>query len=365
VLGTAGTRGVLEGLSRFGLVNAIKIPTNVAIIIAPVFVLPFSDNLYPITAVLVASRALAFLSYFYLCFHFLPGLKKLLRPNATHIKKLLNFGSWLTVTSIVGSLMALGYVDRFLIGSMLTINSVTYYVTPFEIVTKLWAIPISMVGVMFPVFSAYTISHKEKLHALHQVAIKYILLILTPIVIAIIVLAKPFLRIWLGPAFPPQSALVLQILAVGVLMNAVGHVPYIAIQSLGRPDLTAKRHLWELPFYLIIMWYFIKTMGIIGAAATWLLWTVIDAVLLFQMVKAVMPRTQVSQKFHKWRLIAVIGTLFLLAYLSSIFPNIYLKIGLLTIILLTAIGLGWTLMIDNLEKTYIKDFIVRLWQKMI
>ena len=44
----------------------------------------------------------------------------------------------MTVSNIVSPLM--NSADRFLIGAILSMTAVAYYVTPYEVVTKLWII---------------------------------------------------------------------------------------------------------------------------------------------------------------------------------------------------------------------------------
>lgn len=48
------------------------------------------------------------------------------------------------------------------------------------------------------------------------------------------------LMLWLGSEFADNSTLVLQLLAVGVFINSLAHVPSGLEQGAGRPDLTAK-----------------------------------------------------------------------------------------------------------------------------
>ena len=56
-------------------------------------------------------------------------------------------------------------------------------------------------------------------------------------------------------------------LVFGVLINCVGFVPFGLLQGLGRPDLTAKFHLLELPFYALALWFLSSRLGLPGAGA--------------------------------------------------------------------------------------------------
>jgi hypothetical protein len=51
---------------------------------------------------------------------------------------------------------------------------------------------------------------------------------------------------WLASSSDRATA-VLQVLAVGVLVNCLARVPLTVLQAKGRPDLPAKYHLAELP----------------------------------------------------------------------------------------------------------------------
>jgi O-antigen/teichoic acid export membrane protein len=66
-----------------------------------------------------------------------------------------------------------------------------------------------------------------------------------------------------------------------VLLNALATVPYTLIQAAGRPDLTAKFHLIELPLHVVLAWLLVTRFGIAGAALAWTLRMAVDAALLF------------------------------------------------------------------------------------
>jgi len=53
------------------------------------------------------------------------------------------------------------------------------------------------------------------------------------------------------------------------------------VQGYGRPDIAAKFHLLELPFYLITLSLALRWYGIVGAAVAWTLRVTLDASLLF------------------------------------------------------------------------------------
>jgi len=161
-------------------------------------------------------------------------------------------------------------------------TAVAYYTAPYEAVTRLWIIPTSLIMALFPAFSALEgIGDRQRLGMLFARSVKYVLLVLGPIVLLLVLFAKEILQIWLGADFSTQSRLVLQILALGVLINSLAHSPFALLQGVGRPDIPAKFHLLELPIYIGLALLLISYWGIAGAAAAWTLRVSLDAFLLF------------------------------------------------------------------------------------
>lgn len=97
----------------------------------------------------------------------------------------------------------------------------------------------------------------------------------------IVTLAHEGLDLWLGAEFAQNSTRVLQWLVVGRFINGLAQIPFALIQSAGRPDLTAKLHFIELPFYLLIVWWLIGAYGIEGAAVAWVARVAVDTLILF------------------------------------------------------------------------------------
>ncbi|HLR31906.1 MAG TPA: oligosaccharide flippase family protein, partial [Fodinibius sp.] len=161
VLGSVGARGILEGQQRFTLVNAVKIPASIINYVGPLLMLPFSNQLHHIVLLLVAGRAGAFIIYLYFSFRDQPFLSPSAYPFFAWTKKLLNFGAWLTISNFISPIMM--YMDRFILGAILTMSAVAYYTTPYEMVSRIGIISGGFMGVMFPAFSVYSLNNRDKL----------------------------------------------------------------------------------------------------------------------------------------------------------------------------------------------------------
>lgn len=279
VISTAGFRGILEAQQKFGLLNIVRAPMGIAMFLAPVAVLPFTNSLTALIGAIVFARGLFLIAFIALALREMPALRDRFAFDKALLRPLFTFGGWMTVSNVVSPLMV--YVDRFLIGSILSLAAVAYYATPFEVATKLLIVPGALVGVMFPAFSVAMASDRIRGAKLYRRAAKYTGLFLFPVSLLLIVFGQNFLQLWLGSDFATHSTRVLQILSLGVLANGLAAVPFALIQGKGRADITGKLHLMELPPYLATVWYLTAHYGIVGTAVAWLLRVTVDCILLF------------------------------------------------------------------------------------
>jgi O-antigen/teichoic acid export membrane protein len=287
VTSTAGLRGLLEAQQRFDLVNALRIPMGVFMFAGPMLVLPFSTSLLSIVALLVVGRVIAWVAHLLLCLRVVPMLRERVVWHRAAVGPLLRFGGWMTVTNVVGPVMVT--MDRFLIGALLSVSAVAYYTAPYEMVTRLWLIPGAMVGVMFPAFSTSFEQDRGRTRRLYARSLTYLVLVLFPLVLLVVVFARNGLKLWLGAVFAQNSFHVLQWLAVGVLVSGLANVPFAMLQGLGRPDVTAKLHMIELPIYVAALWGLTKMYGIEGAAIAWTIRATVDALMLFILANRFLP----------------------------------------------------------------------------
>jgi O-antigen/teichoic acid export membrane protein len=288
VIVTAGLRGLLEARQRFVLTNILRVPIGVFTFLGPLFVLPFSHSLVPVIAILFLGRFAGCGCFLWATLRAVPSLRRELKLNRSFVRPLLRLGSWMTVTNLVSPLMVT--LDRFLIGAILSIAAVTYYVTPFEVVTKVLLIPAALTGVVFPAFSTSSVHDRDYTALLFGRSIKSISVVLFPIFLLITVFAQDGLKLWLGADFAQHSARVLQLIGVGVFINSLASVPFAFLQGVGRPDLTGKLNLLELPFYLLSVWGLTRLRGIEGTALAWTLRMTVDGAALFFLSAKIVPQ---------------------------------------------------------------------------
>jgi O-antigen/teichoic acid export membrane protein len=278
VLATNGLRAVLEAAQRFDLVNLLRVPASISVYVLPALGVWTGASLPQVVLLMLLARLLVSLAHLGCCFLILPGVPLRPRWSSDALTMLFRYGGWVTVSNLANPLLL--YMDRFFIGSLLSLSLLGFYTVPFEALTKLWIIPGSLASTLFPAFSALTARNDlSRVTRLYSRSFKYLLLLLGPIVLFVVFFARDILTLWIGAAFARQTTTVLQILACGVFVNCFAHIPFGLLQSCGRPDLAAKVLLCELPLYLPLAWFLVQHWGIPGAAAGWTARVAVEALI--------------------------------------------------------------------------------------
>jgi O-antigen/teichoic acid export membrane protein len=135
--------------------------------------------------------------------------------------------------------------------------------------------------VLFPTFAAQMSERDPQTWHLFKKAVHWLFVALLPITMTFAIFANELLSFWINPEFAFHSAPLLQIFALGILVNCLAHVPFTLIQGAGLAKLTAKIHAAELPVFLLVLWWLTNKFGLNGAATAWLLRMLVDTALMF------------------------------------------------------------------------------------
>ncbi len=278
VIVSAGLRGALEGVFDFAWINVIRILLGIGTYLVPVLVIRWAVRLDWICAALVLLRVLGCIAYYVRCriFFRLAGSRKLI--DASVAKRLVGYGGWITVSNLMSPFMA--YLDRFLVAGAISVALAGYYATSQEIVTKLQIIPAAVVAVLFPAISRSHELSPERAGDIFFRGTQYVTFAVLPLAAALILFAREGLGLWFGDGFATQSYRVAQILTVGSFINCLAFNPFFFLQGIGRPDITAKIHVIELPVYLLLLWLLTTRWGVTGVALAWSLRMVLDLTIL-------------------------------------------------------------------------------------
>ena len=259
-------RGVLEAAQRFDLVNAVKVPVNILFYLLPLLGVLVGFELPGIVVLLILSRALALAVWAAMGLRVLPVLRTVLTIRRDLVRPIFSVSGWLGLSGILWAVTT--SLDRLIIGSLLTVEAVTFYSAPYEAINRIGVVPGSLSMVLFPAFSFLDGGGRtERTESLFARSTKFLLLSTGPILILLAFFARDFLRLWLGPDFAARSGFVVVLLSAGFLVNTVLAVPNNYLMGIGRVDIAPKYQAFELAVFAALIWAGAKAGGIDGVAA--------------------------------------------------------------------------------------------------
>ena len=338
---TAGMIGILEARRKFGLINLIRVPLGSFTFIGPLLVLPFSNSLFPVVLILIAGRIIEWFCYFIMCLYEVPELRHGFRWNSAEVKPLMSTGGWITVSTLLMPFMV--HIDRFLIGSILTVGVVTYYATASEIVVKLLIFPRAWVSVLFPTFAEHFGQRQDQTSDLFARSLSWLMGILLPVILIVVAFTPEGFELWLGNDFRINSTPVMRLLTIGIFAYCLTYIPFSFLQGIGKPNIPAYIHLIEFPLFVLLATHMIKLYGINGAAMSWAIRAILEFAVMLVFCRKFAP--VITQYGIKWMLCGIIS----LAMMGAIIlcePLLWR--ALLTVILIISwVVIAWRYLFDS------------------
>lgn len=139
-----------------------------------------------------------------------------------------------------------------------------------------------------------------------------------------------------------------------MFINSIARISSALIQGAGRPDVTAKIHLVELPFYILTLWWLLGAYGIKGAAIAWVVRVGIDTLMLFAMVQKLLPYTKALIRNALLKIIMGVCVFIVAGYTVGLFMKVLFLGGTLTIF----IAVTWLWLLAPEERRLLKRFLL-------
>ena len=321
----SAAHGILAGYSKFAILNKIRIAIGTATSLLPAFASFYSNSLVILTLSLLGARVIG-LAISQIAVSNVVGSNIIGLPRSSakrQLRELLAFGGWMSTSNIVSPIMV--YFDRFFIAALDSLKAVAYYSAPFTLASRLGIFGEAHAATLLPKFARDNAMGRSSFSDVVKSTL-WILHLTMPFCIVAIVFGDAILKAWLGPDFAENGRIVLKWVCVGVVANSLAQLPFAYIQAKGRPDITAKLHLFELPLYALGLWWLVPRFGISAAAAVWALRAIIDALLLFWLARMI-DECQESIETVSWHyLVALVASLTFLCV--AFLPPLKLVAGL-------------------------------------
>lgn len=257
----------LEGKEEFLKLSFYKVITGAVMATAPAIAVYNDASLVSAVLGLLGARIFtAILAIFSL--NMLIGIRNLKFDKKVLID-LVTFGGWISLSNIISPVMV--YMDRFILSNSVGAASVAFYNAPSDLIEKISVLPGALARTIFPLFSRLG-SHIEYEKKIYFGLVFVLIILLTPLFL----MAESILDLWLGEPYGLQSSFILKILIIGFFFNALAQIPFAAIQAKGHSRFTALLHLTEVAPYLLLLFYLVDILGLVGAAYAWAARIIID-----------------------------------------------------------------------------------------
>lgn len=262
-----------EGLEQFAYLSYFKVFSSLSTVLLPLALVLYYPSFTMLVLGLVIARLLTFAASMLWITKYIK-----IKPdiNWSYATQLFQFGSWLTVSSIIGPIMV--YFDRFILSSMIGAKQVAFYTAPSELVLRLITLPSAVSRTLFPNFSANNAVDNAKIYKLSVIVLG---ISATVIALPICIFAEDILILWMGAEFAGEPKWVLRILVVGFVINAMAQVPFTQLQAKGFSKVPAIVLMCEVLPYLLALYWLTKNYGLVGAASAWTIRVILDTFMFF------------------------------------------------------------------------------------
>jgi O-antigen/teichoic acid export membrane protein len=357
-------RGIQSAYQRFDMVNAFQAVMGLGQWLGSVALVLMGGGVFEVVLLTVIIRIVAAAAGVWTLRVLDPGVFSGIRLwEGALARQLLSFGGWVSVSQVVSPLFL--YVDRFMIGSFLSLTAVAYYTVPQETVMRMLILPMSLSNALYPVFSGGAVRPGGQMSTglMYTRSIRYVALLTLPLTAVLVIITPELLTVWMGKEFSLGSSMALRILVCGFFFSSVAQIPATVLHAFGRPDLTAKYHVVELPVTVLLNLLLIPLMGIAGAALAWSVRVSLDAFLLVRGVRRHIAPAGGERLAARWTAKGT-AALIILALMAgavlSVESGVFRACGAAVFLPLYALGV-WRYAMDDGDR----EFMIRLRARLI
>ena len=264
--------GVLIGLKRWELSNAVGIALNVLRAVLIVLFLQRGHGIVAIAAITFLVATLGGVLNVFIARHLLKqaGLPFSFQPQTRRSfvavsRRVLGYGFYVIVNNVGEKLITA--TDAIVAGIFLPISSVAYYAVAGSLIGYLRA----LLGASAQIFNPLA----SELHSLHQGArltaafilgVKICAVVTAPIVVSYLVLGEQFIGLWMGTEFAGPSSTVLSILAAAIFLSAPQYVFSSVLYGMSRHRIIALLRIGEAAANLVLSVVLVQRIGLAGVA---------------------------------------------------------------------------------------------------
>ena len=262
--------GVLIGLQRMDLLNAVKVVTVSVRLIGGVVVLLHWRTLNSFLIWTAISALIEVLSYWLICRWVHPTLPWRFGISFSDLQRVWRFSATMNGLAIMSILV--GQADRLLISNNLTLKDLGSYSLAYNAAAIMPALISAISTAVLPSFTeAYGVASKVTL--LHRIenASRFIMFAIGLVTGCLVFFGKQLLTLWVNPDAAAAAAVPLAWLAIGFFGSAATSNAYQLTVASGRAYFALRISVLTALPYFVVLYVLISLIGIAGAALAWLL----------------------------------------------------------------------------------------------
>lgn len=261
----AGYQCIMEGEQKIALVRKIHLVASVVEIALLLLFFHMGMGVFSLLlAYSVRFGLIICLSLFFAhrIFPFLSVRIRHLRMEA--LKKFANFGGKMSVLGFLSLLI--NSVDRIFITRILHLESAGLYEIGRKLPNIGMMLPSAVAGTLMPAASHLEGSQqRERLRGIYLQSTRYIMILSALPYAFLIFFSSQIIEVWIGPEYH-DSARVMQILALGTLVNLFTASGTACVRGMGRPGYEIQYMAISATLLLLLTPFFIHRAGFQGAA---------------------------------------------------------------------------------------------------
>jgi len=262
-------RGILSGLERMDVLNAVKAATVSLRLLGGIGVLLVWRDLSAFLYWTSFAAIVEVLAHAVACHRTYPALDW--RPGFSwpSIREVWGYSLSMNVLALLGMLIL--QLDRLVASKLLSLESFGYYSLAYTIASGITLVVMAISTAMMPSFaSAHSLGTREVFLRRYDSASRVMLFVVGFAVFALAFFGEPVLAIWVSPSAAVGAWQPLALLAVGFwLYGATQNAQSIAAGS-GMPGLPLKASVLSVVPYVVALYVMIGAFGANGAAAAML-----------------------------------------------------------------------------------------------
>ncbi|MFH0878300.1 MAG: oligosaccharide flippase family protein [Lentisphaerota bacterium] len=358
---------VINGMNRYDLTSVVNAVMGAVTTIGAFLLLYAGFDLFAVVLLNVVIPLLTVVACQTLIRRHFAGVR--LRPawDRGAVKKVVHYGMYALLSRVTDVIVR--QVDILIIGALLGVSAVTYYVIPFTVLNRMTAL-IGRIGmVVFPAVSELQGQlQKEKIDELYVTATRVIFILASAFCVPLFIFGTRFLTLWMSPEFAAKGSIAMHLITIAVYTDLCTNVPTFVTDGLGKPQVTGISAITHAVIFLGLTIPMALALGINGVAGAFALSAILVAPFYISYVNRKVVRISTGSLLRAAYLrpaLAAAATALVLYFIpQQKVNNIFLLLALMGagsgVYLGVALGLG---AFGEHETRVLREYADRLWRK--